>query len=217
MKFKFFHVTALLCLLGSGCRFSHILARTTIVEPIKYASYLDEKLEKKHFRHLARCAFEQEQAVARAELDDYNAEPFSVDAQRGFEDGFVDYLMAGGRAEPPALPPRRYWKTKYQNPVGQWATQEWFNGYRHGASVARQSGYRDFVTVPTGDAVALTTEPYVHTTMIWQTTEHTDEMKDDVAGNGRTLDERQSVSDASDEQTRSEESAPRLWRLSADE
>ena len=41
-----------------------------------------------------------------------------------------------------------YWRVYYQNAEGHEAIQDWFEGFRHGASVARASGVRDFVVIP---------------------------------------------------------------------
>ena len=135
---------AAICSLGSGCRLGANFIRTEIVEPIHFPSNWDNMLQQKRFRHLARCAFENARAVARAEQDDYEHEPFSADARSGFEAGFIDYLDAGGIGHLPPLPPRRYWKSAYQTPEGQRAMQEWFRAYEHGAAIAEASGYRQF-------------------------------------------------------------------------
>ena len=54
----------------------------------------------------------------------------------------------GGCGEPPPVPPRRYWKNAYQTPQGHQAIQDWFAGFRNGASDAEASGWRHFATVP---------------------------------------------------------------------
>ena len=148
------------CFLGSGCRLGTNFVQTSIIEPIHFARNWDNAVEQKRFRHLARCAFENARAVARAELDDYQHEPFSEDARSGFEAGFVDYLDAGGIGHLPPLPPRRYWKATYETPEGQLAMQEWFSAYKHGAAMAEASGYRQFVTVTASDSLVMNTVPY---------------------------------------------------------
>jgi hypothetical protein len=77
---------------------------------------------------------------------------YSKDYEAGFEDGFAHYLYRGGNGEPPPLPPKHYRKIAYQTPQGYRAIEDWFEGYRHGASVARDSGYRQFVTGPSAFA-----------------------------------------------------------------
>jgi hypothetical protein len=73
---------------------------------------------------------------------------YSPDYERGFEDGFTHYLYRGGTGEPPPLPPRRYRWLRYQTPQGYRAIEDWYAGFRQGADVARQSGYRRWVTGP---------------------------------------------------------------------
>lgn len=73
---------------------------------------------------------------------------FSADYERGYKDGFTDYLDFGGCGEPPPVPPRRYWKNAYQTPEGHQAIQDWFAGFRNGVSDAEASGWRHFATVP---------------------------------------------------------------------
>jgi hypothetical protein len=73
---------------------------------------------------------------------------YSEDFGDGFKAGFADYLYAGGNGEPPPVPPRQYWKAQYETPQGQQMMQDWLRGFRHGAAVARDSGYRETVTVP---------------------------------------------------------------------
>ena len=73
---------------------------------------------------------------------------YSDDYARGFKDGFANYLYRGGHGEPPLLPPPRYRKLRYQSLEGYQAIEDWFAGFRHGAVVARQNGYRQWVTGP---------------------------------------------------------------------
>jgi hypothetical protein len=74
--------------------------------------------------------------------------PFSTDHADGFKLGYAEYLFRGGDGEPPLVAPLRYRNVKYQTPEGFAAIQAWFNGYRHGASIARESGARQWVTGP---------------------------------------------------------------------
>lgn len=66
----------------------------------------------------------------------------------GFKDGFVDYVYGGGSGEPPPVPPRPFWNVEERNPRGHLAATDWFAGYRHGAQVAREEGYRERALVP---------------------------------------------------------------------
>ena len=67
----------------------------------------------------------------------------------GFRDGFVDYVYAGGNGEPPPVPPRQYWNVMLRSPEGKQLADQWFAGYRHGAQIARDGGYRDLGTIRT--------------------------------------------------------------------
>ncbi len=154
MKIQPLLTIVLLCLVGSaGCRLAQNAWLTTVSEPIHYPRNLDEKFSKKRFAAMAEVALEEARACARAERDDYYCDPYTIDHERGFVDGFVDYLVAGGTGDPPPLPPRRYWRGKYQTPFGQQCVHDWFEGYKHGAVVARASNYRSFMMVPVSDAV----------------------------------------------------------------
>jgi hypothetical protein len=73
----------------------------------------------------------------------------SPDYALGFRDGFVDYVYAGGNGEPPPVPPRQYWNVMLRSPEGKQLADAWFAGYRHGAQIARDGGYRDLGTIRT--------------------------------------------------------------------
>jgi hypothetical protein len=73
---------------------------------------------------------------------------FSTEYEDGFYQGFLDYLDAGGSGEPPAFPPRKYWGVHYQTAAGYQAVQDWFTGFRHGATTARDSGVRQYIILP---------------------------------------------------------------------
>src|SRR5262245_2864118 len=133
MRVLFLFTMLALCATGLGCRLTHNVVQTTIVEPLQYSRDCYEKIARKEFIDLANTALAQEISQRRAELDNYECEPFSVDYQDGFVDGFVDYLEAGGTGEPPMLPPRRYWRASFQSPAGHQAAEQWFEGFRHGA------------------------------------------------------------------------------------
>jgi hypothetical protein len=159
MKATLLFTLSALCLLNSGCTLSHNLLRTSVVQPIQYCNYWDEVLERHRFRKVAQLELERARSTARAESDNYSSAPFSIDHERGFEDGFVDFLMYGGVGNPPPLPPRRYWWSDCQKLDGCDAIQDWFKGFQHGVAVAQASGYRDCVTVQLGDALIKDTLP----------------------------------------------------------
>jgi hypothetical protein len=148
-----------LCLLSSGCSLSHNLLTTTVIQPHQFCNYWEERREQHRYRAMARRELQREQATACVRLDEYGGQPYSVHQQRGFEDGFVDYLVYGGSGNPPSLPPRRYWRMKYQNQQGYQAVQDWYQGFEHGVQVAQATGYRDFITVQTRDALVSTKLP----------------------------------------------------------
>ena len=150
----------MLCVSSSGCRLTENLVRTMVIEPFAYARNLETKRERTHFLELANCALDRARSLAQAELDRYDCEPFSVDEECGFVDGFVDFLEAGGTGHPPPLPPRRYWKARYENLVGYQAVQDWFTGYALGAGAAQETGYRDLITISASDLLVNSTVPY---------------------------------------------------------
>lgn len=68
----------------------------------------------------------------------------------GFCHGFVDYVKRGGSGEPPAIPPMCYRYPVLRTPAQQQAIEDWFAGFRHGSTVAREQGWRNGVIVPIG-------------------------------------------------------------------
>jgi hypothetical protein len=133
-----------LCLAGPGCSFVRQIKLNLIREP-QYAC--DEIAIHHRAERLARQAWDE---MARQ----YGS-CFSEDYRRGFIDGFVDYLVyggcVGGAGEAPLVPPvpaERYRHKKYMNPQGYRAMEDWFVGFRHGASTAMASGLRQLVVIP---------------------------------------------------------------------
>src|SRR5262249_55924719 len=126
-----------LCVVASGCG---LVGRATHNLTYETRCCLDRAHEAKRNRRWVAEAWAHGCA---------DGGPRSGDYAQGFADGFLDYLEAGGSGEPPVLPPRRYWGSAYQTPVGRQLVDEWFAGFRHGAAVARDAGYRDLVTLPT--------------------------------------------------------------------
>jgi hypothetical protein len=141
MKSKLLICVAGMGLCGAGCGPLTLTARTIIVEPIEYCAKLSACEERKRDHRVAEDAWHK---VACAEPKG----TFSDDYARGFIEGFEDYLYAGGNGEPPALPPRDYWRAEYETVQGHQAIQDWFTGFRHGVAEARMSGYRQLVLVP---------------------------------------------------------------------
>jgi hypothetical protein len=137
-----------------GCNLLQNSTRTLIVEPLHYCNVIQEHRARVDFRATAREVWEEY-------LEANNDESFSTDYADGFQEGFADYLYAGGTGEPPPVPPRKYWKNKFATPQGRQAIQDWFAGFRHGAGAAQLSGCRCLIEVPSS-------VPDVNTTP-WQT------------------------------------------------
>lgn len=107
-------------------------------------------------RHSARHAAKEAWLVFSGENPEWY---FIRDFEKGFKEGFVDYLDNGGNAEPPAVPPLHYRKNKYLNPEGFQAIDRYFAGFACGARLAKDSGLRDTLVVPV--LVPLDSEPTV--------------------------------------------------------
>jgi hypothetical protein len=150
------------CLPAFGCRLTHNALLTTVIEPAQYPRNVYDKTSHHRFAKFAACALEEARAVAKAEADDYQCPPFTPDHEAGFIDGYVDYLESGGTGDPPVLPPRRYWRAKYQTPSGKQSVHDWFAGYSHGASAAMASNRRSLVTVAISDDITSSTLPYAY-------------------------------------------------------
>jgi hypothetical protein len=114
--------------------------RTSIVEPLMYPRYVNDWIDCSRNRKLAQSAW--------AEFVSCVPAAYSKDFEKGFKEGFTDYLFWGGTGAPPPVPPRCYWNAKYQNPEGHKAIDDWFAGFRKGAERARESGSRKLVVVP---------------------------------------------------------------------
>jgi hypothetical protein len=140
MRITRFAAMAMLCICFAGCSLVESAKRTLLLEPLAFPTCKDSHRTQRRDRQWAKAAWEAEMA-ANPELCS------SVEYQRGFEDGFADYLYAGGTGEPPPVPPRRLWNLDYRTPEGHKAVEDWFAGFRQGARAVREAGYRDFVTV----------------------------------------------------------------------
>ncbi|HMO36355.1 MAG TPA: hypothetical protein PKA06_09950, partial [Gemmatales bacterium] len=127
-------------LLQTGCGLGKQLSTNLIFDPLKWDRYSDGIARHIRDKNLAEEAWD--------EICSRDGDVYSRHYRRGFFDGFQDYLDSGGTGDPPTLPPRSYWRIYYQTPEGYEAIQDWFEGWRHGASVARASGIRDYITVP---------------------------------------------------------------------
>ena len=126
----------------TGCRLCQNIARSVIVEPTIYSANRDRKRSLRTYREWA------EQAYSRF-CDCGSSASLSCSFEAGFKDGFTSYVYAGGSGEPPPVPPREYWDVRKRNPNGHTCASDWFEGYRQGASVARNEGYRERALVAT--------------------------------------------------------------------
>jgi hypothetical protein len=140
------------CLAVQGCGPITYATRTLVIEPVHYCLTADNLLETHRNYQLAESSWK---AIVHAEP----GVSYSADYAAGFKDGFADYLYAGGTGEPPPLPPRHYWKFRYETPQGHQAIEDWFAGFRHGAAVAQQSGYREWVLLPAAVPPRTLSEP----------------------------------------------------------
>jgi len=130
-----------LCSLAQGCSPLADDTRSLIIEPIQYCEPLDDLIASSRSRTFANSAW--------VELKQNHPEQdYSPDYETGFKSGFAHYLYAGGTGGLPPVPPRPYWRSRYQTPEGYLAVQDWFAGFRHGAAAAQESGYRQWMTVP---------------------------------------------------------------------
>ena len=133
--FQYGMVTAW-CLVSSGCTVCQNAMRTMYHEPAAYSWKHDRRRSVEAYRQWADQAWLEESRMD-PEL------PAPADYVMGFRDGFVDYVYAGGSGEPPPVPPRYFWNVVLRTPDGKQRADQWFAGYRHGALVARDGGYRE--------------------------------------------------------------------------
>lgn len=139
MKLKASMLLLGLCTLSAGCVYYVNAARNLTHAPIDAVDEFSVRLRNK------RLAKEAWLAVSQTDPP----HEYSVDYERGFKEGFADYLYAGGKGIPPEVPPYCYRKSDHNTPDGVRAVQDWYAGFRHGASVARESGDRDLAVLPT--------------------------------------------------------------------
>jgi hypothetical protein len=130
-----------LCLAAAGCGPFVNATRTLVIEPLQFCERGDKAAELIHDRRLADDSWKQLKSTGLVT-------EFSADYERGFKDGYTDYLFAGGNGQPPPVPPRDYWGVRNKTPEGQQAAEDWFAGYRHGAAAAMDSGLRPLMIVP---------------------------------------------------------------------
>lgn len=126
-------------LVCAGCApWCHVV-RTSVIEPLQYPSRLNDCCDEKFYKKLAEAAWKKF-------VHDNPHGTYSADYATGFTEGYADYLYAGGSGTPP-LPPRCYWTGRH-TAEGHRAMQDWSAGFRHGAASAKESGYREHLTLP---------------------------------------------------------------------
>ncbi|TWT96163.1 hypothetical protein Pla108_32500 [Botrimarina colliarenosi] len=131
---------ALLCLGNSGCSVWRYARLSCIEEPKLFCEREDDLASLATYQSWADEAWAETGACCPASC-------LEIDYAWGFREGFAQYVYAGGTGEPPAMPPRPYWQVDQRTAEGAAAVNSWFAGYRHGASVAREGGYRAATTV----------------------------------------------------------------------
>jgi hypothetical protein len=72
----------------------------------------------------------------------------SADYATGWKKGYFSVAM-GGPGCPPAIPPERYWRSKYQSLEGQRAIEAWYRGFEDGSLASERDGTNNWHEVPT--------------------------------------------------------------------
>jgi hypothetical protein len=124
-----------------GCSVWHLAHRTLYTELRDYPQVTDGKLSCRQYQRWAKDEW-------RRILNETGGGGFSSDYGSGFLQGFVDQVYAGGNVQTPPMPPRKYWRVGYRNDRGRQAIEDWYAGFRHGARVAREGGYREQSVIP---------------------------------------------------------------------
>jgi hypothetical protein len=146
-------IGATMCVLLAGCTPCDLVFRTVRWEPTAFWWKSDRDRSRDTYRHWANEAWRQEgQGCASAAA--------GPDYEAGFKDGFVEYVFAGGTGEPPPIPPRAFWNMDLRLPDGRERANQWFAGYRHGARVAQESGYRSLAQVQSSLCESSTNDAY---------------------------------------------------------
>jgi hypothetical protein len=127
-----------LAVLQPGCSFVCYGARNLIEAPV---DAIDRCILGKRAESMANAAW------ADVLKDEGGRRLHSYYYEDGFKCGFVDYIRYDGNGEPPAAPPWIYQTSGFETPTGHDAIEEWFAGFRHGAVVARSTGYREAAVV----------------------------------------------------------------------
>lgn len=127
-----------LCSLGSGCGIVKYSTRNLVQAP---CDVWQNAVDCVRNRQLANEAWSEYQSAT-------SQQTYSAHFEAGFKEGFMDFLDAGGTGAPPAAPPWRFRKAMYEGIEGIRAVEDWFRGFREGASAAHASGLRSQILVP---------------------------------------------------------------------
>lgn len=74
-------------------------------------------------------------------------ERLTLDYREGFVQAYED-IAKGGNGVVPAVPPKRYWKSRYRSPQGRMDAYQWFAGYESGANMAFADGVAEYRAIP---------------------------------------------------------------------
>lgn len=149
------NLVVLFLLLLPGCTLCQNVKRSVLSEPTRFSVTADRWRSVRTYREWAEEAYGRFCGCG-------TEVPFSESYEIGFKDGFIDFVYAGGSGEPPPVPPREFWDVRKRNPNGQACAADWFDGYRHGARIAREEGYRERALVPTSKLIECPTEVCQH-------------------------------------------------------
>ncbi|TWT78298.1 hypothetical protein Pla123a_10890 [Posidoniimonas polymericola] len=141
MKFRTATASVLLICCTTGCLSVCNNAYRTLIKEPKQFSWRRDRCE-------SRTLYAAWASDAWAEQRASGVECRSADFVLGFQEGFVEFCYAGGTGEPPPVPPRPYWNSLNRVAPLNKGAYEWFDGYRLGARIAREGGYRDQAVVP---------------------------------------------------------------------
>ena len=131
---------ATLCILFTGCTVCENARRTVWTEPSAFYWKKDKRRSMAVYSSWADAAWSEESQSCPDMMN-------RPDYRMGFHDGFVDFVWGGGTGEPPPVPPRKMWNVVFRSDEGHQLAEDWFAGYRHGARVARDGGYRSLATL----------------------------------------------------------------------
>src|SRR5262245_9868446 len=118
----------------TGCKLFKLAAYNAYVEPLAYA---DEECVRKRAIKIAKEAWLDHLTAQNGECPPHAYE-------RGYVEGFADYLLHGGNGAPPTIPPFKLRTKKNMNPDGHDEIEEYYSGFVVGAADAKASGLRDY-------------------------------------------------------------------------